>query len=88
MVVEEEQEEKDAWENEEVEGPDARQSDWDSEGESPIIEDRIVIDDAEESYPQPPEEAKVFIGNLPYDVDSERLARIFEQAGVVEIAEV
>ncbi|RLN36149.1 hypothetical protein C2845_PM03G27220 [Panicum miliaceum] len=39
-------------------------------------------------YVEPPEEAKVYIGNLPYDVDSERLAQLFEQAGVVEVAEV
>ncbi|XP_073036172.1 28 kDa ribonucleoprotein, chloroplastic-like [Primulina eburnea] len=37
---------------------------------------------------EPPEEAKVFVANLPYDVDSEKLAQIFEQAGVVEISEV
>ncbi|GJN34661.1 hypothetical protein PR202_gb23343 [Eleusine coracana subsp. coracana] len=39
-------------------------------------------------YVEPPEEAKVYVGNLPYDVDSERLAQLFEQAGVVEISEV
>lgn len=39
-------------------------------------------------FSEPPEEAKIFIGNLPYDVDSEKLAQLFEQAGVVEIAEV
>ncbi|CAO2180438.1 unnamed protein product [Urochloa humidicola] len=39
-------------------------------------------------YVEPPEEAKVYVGNLPYDVDSERLAQLFEQAGVVEVAEV
>nr|CAA11893.1 cp31BHv [Hordeum vulgare subsp. vulgare] len=37
---------------------------------------------------EPPEEAKVYVGNLPYDVDSERLAQLFDQAGVVEVAEV
>ncbi|GJN04247.1 hypothetical protein PR202_ga21777 [Eleusine coracana subsp. coracana] len=36
----------------------------------------------------PPEEAKVYVGNLPYDIDSEGLAQLFEQAGVVEVAEV
>ncbi|GAV88089.1 RRM_1 domain-containing protein [Cephalotus follicularis] len=41
-----------------------------------------------EFYPDPPEEAKLFVGNLPYDVDSEKLAQLFNQAGVVEIAEV
>lgn len=42
----------------------------------------------DDGYVEPPEEAKVFVGNLPYDVDSEKLAQIFEQAGVVEISEV
>ncbi|XP_057787938.1 28 kDa ribonucleoprotein, chloroplastic-like [Salvia miltiorrhiza] len=37
---------------------------------------------------EPPEGAKVYVGNLPFDVDSERLGHLFEQAGVVEIAEV
>ncbi|KAG8388523.1 hypothetical protein BUALT_Bualt02G0134400 [Buddleja alternifolia] len=37
---------------------------------------------------EPPEEAKVYVGNLPYDVDSEKLAQLFQQAGVVEIAEI
>ena len=37
---------------------------------------------------EPPEEAKVYVGNLPYDVDSEGLAQLFDQAGVVEVAEV
>ncbi|MCD7462574.1 hypothetical protein HAX54_048824 [Datura stramonium] len=46
-------------------------------------------DDAEaEEYQEPPEDAKLFVGNLPYDVDSEGLAQLFQQAGVVEIAEV
>lgn len=39
-------------------------------------------------YPEPPEEAKVFVGNLPYDVDSEKLAQLFGPAGIVEIAGV
>ncbi|XP_021749838.1 28 kDa ribonucleoprotein, chloroplastic-like [Chenopodium quinoa] len=41
-----------------------------------------------EGFPEPPEEAKLFVGNLPYDVDSEKLAQLFDGAGVVEIAEV
>ncbi|VFQ95603.1 unnamed protein product [Cuscuta campestris] len=39
-------------------------------------------------YTEPPEEAKLFVGNLPFDVDSEALAMIFQKAGTVEIAEV
>ncbi|XP_042061242.1 28 kDa ribonucleoprotein, chloroplastic-like isoform X1 [Salvia splendens] len=34
------------------------------------------------------EAAKLFVGNLPYDIDSEKLAQLFDQAGVVEISEV
>ncbi|RRT75151.1 hypothetical protein B296_00028566 [Ensete ventricosum] len=41
----------------------------------------------EEAYVEPPEEAKLFVGNLPYDFDSEKLAHLFEEAGVVEVAE-
>ncbi|TKW11714.1 hypothetical protein SEVIR_6G251100v4 [Setaria viridis] len=46
--------------------------------------------DAEGGYAavEPPEEAKVYVGNLPYDLDSEGLAQLFDQAGVVEVAEV
>ena len=45
-------------------------------------------DAGDESFVEPPEEAKLFVGNLPYDVDSQKLAMLFEQAGTVEIAEV
>ncbi|CAA7395892.1 unnamed protein product [Spirodela intermedia] len=63
-----------------VDGVEAEISGWDGE-------------DAEgqaqgESYPEPPEEAKLFVGNLPYDMDSEKLAHLFEEAGIVEVAEV
>lgn len=49
-----------------------------------------AVGDAGESdgYVEPPEEAKLYVGNLPYDVDSEKLAQLFQEAGVVEIAEV
>ncbi|CAK8562944.1 unnamed protein product [Lathyrus sativus] len=40
-------------------------------------------------YGEPSEELKIFVGNLPFDVDSEKLAELFEQTpGTVEIAEV
>lgn len=39
-------------------------------------------------FAEPSEDAKLFVGNLPYDVDSEKLAMLFEPAGTVEIAEV
>ncbi|RCV10706.1 hypothetical protein SETIT_2G130500v2 [Setaria italica] len=51
-------------------------------------EDAAVEEEEVGEYVEPPEEAKVYVGNLPYDVDSERLAQLFEQAGVVEVAEV
>ena len=44
--------------------------------------------EVEEGFEEPPEDAKIFVGNLPYDVDSQKLAMLFEQAGIVEIAEV
>ncbi|RVW75138.1 31 kDa ribonucleoprotein, chloroplastic [Vitis vinifera] len=62
VIIEEEQEEKVTWENEEVEGPDAQASDWESEGEGAVTEaisDDGVVDDGEDSYSEPPEEAKV-----------------------------
>jgi hypothetical protein len=53
-------------------------------------EEDAAVGEEEEvgEYVEPPEEAKVYVGNLPYDVDSERLAQLFEQAGVVEVSEV
>ncbi|THU56050.1 hypothetical protein C4D60_Mb11t13180 [Musa balbisiana] len=45
-------------------------------------------EDGVETYGEPAEEAKLFVGNLPYDMDSEKLAQLFEKAGVVEVAEV
>jgi hypothetical protein len=59
--------------------------------EEPAAAEEEVAAAAEEEvgeYVEPPEEAKVYVGNLPYDVDSERLAQLFEQAGVVEASEV
>ncbi|KAL3628921.1 hypothetical protein CASFOL_027967 [Castilleja foliolosa] len=41
-----------------------------------------------EGFVDASEEAKVFVGNVPYDVDSGKLAEIFGDAGVVEIAEI
>lgn len=60
--------------------------------EEVVVEDEIVEQveevEEEESYSEPPEDAKLFVGNLPYDYDSAKLADLFNQAGVVEIAEV
>ncbi|XAR50263.1 hypothetical protein NMG60_11004542 [Bertholletia excelsa] len=77
IVVEDKEEEQFTWKNQEIDSGDAGES---SEQE--------VVFEGEESYPEPPEEAKLFVGNLPYDIDSEKLAQLFDPAGVVEIAEV
>ncbi|CAN6197722.1 unnamed protein product [Urochloa humidicola] len=61
------------------------------EEDDAAVEESAAVGEEEEEvgeYVEPPEEAKVYVGNLPYDVDSERLAQLFEQAGVVEVAEV
>lgn len=52
------------------------------------VEEGEGVEEVEEEYVEPPEDAKIFVGNLPYDVDSEQLAQLFQQAGVVEISEV
>lgn len=86
------EEEEGVWENQDVGEPEATLSDWEpeaenegaanegSEGDDDFLKDR--------EFPEPPEDAKLFVGNLPYDVDSQKLAMLFEQAGTVEIAEV
>ncbi|KAI3464166.1 hypothetical protein Pfo_020829 [Paulownia fortunei] len=62
---------------------------WDaSENEVEGEESDGVVEAVGDGYVEPPEGAKVYVGNFPYDVDSEKLAHLFEQAGVVEIAEV
>lgn len=45
-------------------------------------------EEEEGTYSEPPEDAKIFVGNLPYDYDSEKLAQLFSSSGTVEIAEV
>uniref|UniRef100_A0A7N0TN09 RRM domain-containing protein n=1 Tax=Kalanchoe fedtschenkoi TaxID=63787 RepID=A0A7N0TN09_KALFE len=45
-------------------------------------------EESSRGFAEPSEDAKLFVGNLPYDFDSEALANLFNQAGVVEIAEV
>jgi nucleolin len=71
----------------------AFESDEEASGRIEELEEEVTAAEggAEEEvgeYVEPPEEAKVYVGNLPYDVDSERLAQFFEQAGIVEVAEV
>ncbi|GFS39877.1 31-kDa RNA binding protein [Actinidia rufa] len=54
----------------------------------PTSENQEIDEIEEESNPETLKEAKIFVGNLPDDVDSEKLAQLFGQAGGVEIAEV
>ncbi|CAN6197721.1 unnamed protein product [Urochloa humidicola] len=71
--------------------PAAAESEQEEEEDDAAVEESAAVGEEEEEvgeYVEPPEEAKVYVGNLPYDVDSERLAQLFEQAGVVEVAEV
>lgn len=73
-------------------------SDWEGEGEDAAVDAASAEsdglfeekdgDEEEGGFVEPPEEAKIFVGNLPYDVDSQRLAMLFEKAGIVEISEV
>lgn len=83
-------------EEQEVEGrvgeTEAALSDWEPNGEDAEIDGGEEGEGEEEGeegdFEEPPEDAKLFVGNLPYDVDSQKLAMLFEQAGTVEIAEV
>ncbi|XP_022736273.1 28 kDa ribonucleoprotein, chloroplastic-like [Durio zibethinus] len=88
--TESEEEEELALENEESDGAEATLSDWEpeGEGEDAVFEGEGVDSELEDSISEPPEEAKLFVGNLPYDVDSQSLAMLFEKAGTVEIADV
>ncbi|XP_020594752.1 RNA-binding protein CP31B, chloroplastic-like, partial [Phalaenopsis equestris] len=71
-----------------LEPPDGEFSEGDFMAESDnTVDEGFGADDGEDSYPELLEEAKLFVGNLPYDVDSERLAQLFEGAGIVEVAE-
>ncbi|XP_050220864.1 28 kDa ribonucleoprotein, chloroplastic-like [Mercurialis annua] len=82
------------WETQESETEEGTVSDWESEGEgvsaaaAAAAEEDEGSEPDEEAFEEPPEEAKIFVGNLPYDVDSQKLAMLFEQAGTVEVAEV
>ncbi|XP_051123237.1 28 kDa ribonucleoprotein, chloroplastic-like [Andrographis paniculata] len=77
---------------EEGEGQFGESFNWDAaEGQEESDGAVEAVGDAGESdgvYEEPSEEAKVYVGNLPYEVDSANLAKLFEDAGVVEIAEV
>lgn len=97
ITITESEQEESTWENQESEDAEARVSDWESEGEDVLAE--AVTSEGEsgeggfdepetEDFVEPPEDAKIFVGNLPYDVDSQKLAELFDEAGTVEIAEV
>ncbi|MED6195858.1 hypothetical protein PIB30_041887 [Stylosanthes scabra] len=77
----EEEEEEATWENE-------GEPKWENQDD----ETEALVDgsegDGEGGFDEPSEDTKLFVGNLPFDVDSQRLAMLFEQAGAVEIAEV
>ncbi|GMI78225.1 ARABIDOPSIS THALIANA RNA BINDING PROTEIN, APPROXIMATELY 31 KD, 31-kDa RNA binding protein [Hibiscus trionum] len=78
-----------SWENEESDGAEASLSDWEPEGGAEVSEGEAAGGGgSEEEDFEPDEEAKLFVGNLPYDVDSQSLAMLFGKAGTVEIAEV
>lgn len=67
-----------------------------SEGEEVTGEEEGVLGETEEeiggeeeeNYPEPPEEAKLFVGGIPFDITSEELAKLFNGAGIVEYADV
>lgn len=93
---EENGEEEPNWENQGADETEGNLSDWgEPEGEDTVVEAGERQEESgeegvfeEEEFVEPPEDAKLFVGNLPYDVDSEKLAMLFEKAGTVEIAEV
>lgn len=60
---------------------------WENQGDS-TWGTQEAGDESEGEAPEPVEEVKIFVGNLPFDVDSEKLASLFDQAGTVEVAEV
>ncbi|XP_074287627.1 28 kDa ribonucleoprotein, chloroplastic-like [Silene latifolia] len=76
------------WNSEDVSEPQASGFGAEAEAEAEGESEGEGLGGGDEGFPEPPEEAKLFVGNLPYDVDSEKLAGMFDAAGVVEIAEV
>ncbi|KAJ8536539.1 hypothetical protein K7X08_034940 [Anisodus acutangulus] len=67
----------------EDQGGESFSLDFEADGDAGEIDGAVA-----EEYQEPSEDAKLFVGNLPYEIDSEGLAQLFQQAGVVEIAEV
>ncbi|GAB2235757.1 hypothetical protein Droror1_Dr00026198 [Drosera rotundifolia] len=58
------------------------------EGEYSDVEEEEEVPRRQERRGGSSEELKIFVGNLPYNVDSARLAGLFESAGAVETVEV
>lgn len=93
---EQDKEQEPNWENQGADETEANLSDWgEPEGEDTVVGAGESQEESgeegvfeEEEFVEPPEDAKLFVGNLPYDVDSQKLAMLFEKAGTVEIAEV
>ena len=42
----------------------------------------------DQDYPLLPKGTKLYVGNIPFDVDNEGLAKMFDESGVVEMVEV
>uniref|UniRef100_A0A0C9SA73 Small ribosomal subunit protein cS22 n=1 Tax=Wollemia nobilis TaxID=56998 RepID=A0A0C9SA73_9CONI len=88
--------------SEEVKGGEVSASEYESEGQvgkgeeeednaegQAEQENESVEGSYEQDYPSAiPAGTKLFVGNIPFDIDSEGLARIFEEAGIVEMVEV
>ena len=93
ITLTESEQEDSILENEESNDFEGRVSDWEAEGEDAAASETEAVRGEgergdEEGFVEPPEEAKIYVGNLPYDVTSEKLAMLFDQAGTVEISEV
>ncbi|XP_066398416.1 RNA-binding protein CP33, chloroplastic-like [Miscanthus floridulus] len=77
------------WADKEEEEEEAREA-FDEEARE--VEEEVLAsgDEGEGEYAtvELPEEAKVYVGNLPYDIDSEGLTQLFDQASIVEVTEV
>ncbi|GAU50596.1 hypothetical protein TSUD_186680 [Trifolium subterraneum] len=63
---------------------------WENQGETAWVGETETAESESDvgKFEEPSEDLKIFVGNLPFDVDSEKLAELFEQAGTVEVAEV
>lgn len=62
--------------------------DWEASVEDEGGESDVANEGEGDGYVEAPEGSKVYVGNLPYDVDGEKLAMLFSKAGVVDMAQV